>query len=36
VVYTQSSANVTNVHGSIDAQWLGSDCGSVKDIEKQQ
>jgi len=26
---------VTTMHHTIDAQWLGADCGTIKDVEME-
>lgn len=33
---TQEDGKVSNVHSRIEAQWLGADCGNVKDIEVEK
>jgi Protein of unknown function (DUF3617) len=33
---TQASGKTTTVHQNIDAQWLSSDCGTIKDIELEK
>jgi hypothetical protein len=36
IVLTQAGDKVTSMHHSIDAQWLGADCGTIKDVEMEQ
>jgi hypothetical protein len=36
VVLTQANGKVTTMHHTIDAQWLGADCGTIKDVEMEQ
>jgi hypothetical protein len=36
IILTQASGKVTTLHHTIDAQWLGADCGTIKDVETQQ
>jgi len=35
VVLTQANGKVTTMHHTIDAQWLGADCGTIKDVEME-
>jgi hypothetical protein len=35
VILTQASGKVTTMHHTIDAQWLGADCGTIKDVEME-
>lgn len=35
VVLTQANGKVTTLHHTIDAQWLGADCGTIKDVEME-
>jgi hypothetical protein len=35
VILTQASGKVTTLHHTIDAQWLGADCGTIKDVEME-
>lgn len=34
-IITQASGKVTTMHHTIDAQWLGADCGTIKDVEME-
>ena len=36
IALTQADGKVTTVHRTVDAQWLSSDCGNIKDIELEK
>ncbi len=36
VAITHEDGKVTTVHSAVEAQWLASDCGSVKNIEMEK
>jgi hypothetical protein len=36
VAITHEDGKVTTIHSTVEAQWLGSDCGSVKNIEMEK
>ena len=36
VVITQADGKVSNLHRTIQAQWLSADCGNIKDIELEK
>jgi Protein of unknown function (DUF3617) len=35
VLITQATGKATTMHHKIDAQWLGADCGTIKDVEME-
>jgi hypothetical protein len=36
VILTQASGKMTTMHHTIDARWLGAECGTIKDVELEQ
>jgi hypothetical protein len=36
IAITHADGKVTNLHTTVEAQWQGSDCGSVKNIEMEK
>ncbi len=36
IAVTHEDGKVTNIHSTVEAQWLGADCGSVKNIELEK
>jgi Protein of unknown function (DUF3617) len=36
IAITHQDGKVTNVHSALEAQWLGSDCGNVKNMELEK
>jgi len=36
VTITQQDGKTSVIHRTIDAQWLGADCGTIKDIEAEK
>jgi hypothetical protein len=36
VAITHEDGKVTTIHSTVEAQWLGSDCGGVKNIEMEK
>lgn len=36
IAITHADGKVTNVHSTVEAQWLGSDCGNVKNVELEK
>jgi hypothetical protein len=36
IAITHEDGKVTNIHSTVEAQWLGSDCGSVKNVELEK
>jgi hypothetical protein len=36
VAITHDDGKVTTIHSTVEAQWLGADCGSIKNIEMEK